>query len=320
MKQLKAIDLFKVFAALLVVAAHARPIHSYELSCLYRLAVPFFFTVYSFLYFTKKVEFKKYAKRIMQLYAVWFVIEIGVVYSRFFSGTPFSTAIFNFTKALLFTNTFWESWYLIASVEAVGLCVLLSKKLNNWILMAVGILLYIPSLCASSYYGNLPQQVAEVIDSVSFIIPLTNSFIVAFLYIVLGKIIAERDFDTSLKTLLPMELLAVFLWACEIHTQEPFARSYRSFVMLPFVVFLLVLILKNDRFSKLPISKDTCRYFRISSTLVYLLHVIFISLISHFLGLQRSLASYALVILCSFSFSFGIIYFSKKYPILKHLY
>lgn len=320
MKQLKAIDIFKVFAALLVVAAHVRPVDSYELSCIYRVAVPFFFMVSSFLYFTQKVKFKKYAKRIMQLYAVWFVIEIGVVYSRFFCDTPLSTAIFNFTKALLFTNTFWESWYLIASVEAVGLCVLLSKKVNNWGLLIVGILLYIPSLLASSYYGNMSQRTQNILDTVSFIIPLTNSFLVAFIYIVLGKIIAERDFHLSLKELLPLGAIALFLWGCEIHFQEPFARSYRSFIMLPFVVFFLVLILKHDSFSKLPFSKDTCRYLRISSTLVYLSHVIFIYLISHLTGLHHSLTSYALVILCSFSFSFCIIYFSKKYPILKHLY
>lgn len=42
MNQLKSLDLFKFIAALMVVAIHAYPIHSYYAVCSYRIAVPFF--------------------------------------------------------------------------------------------------------------------------------------------------------------------------------------------------------------------------------------------------------------------------------------
>ena len=83
----KVLDVAKFLACLLIVARHAHPLGNSGMGadCIQMLtnAVPFFFVASSFLFWFKKGSFKKYVKRLTQLYAVWFVIELPLVYQRF---------------------------------------------------------------------------------------------------------------------------------------------------------------------------------------------------------------------------------------------
>ena len=191
MEQYKALDIGKFLAAFVVIAIHAHPVTSEFAKSLYAIAVPFFFIVSSFLFFKRQANYLNFAKRIGILYLVWFVIGISIVYARFFKGEAFGDGLASFFHALLLTNTFPASWYLIASIEAIGLCVLLSRKLGNKGLLLVGVLLYIPTLLFSTYYGNLPPDWQVAMSKLYGIVPVTNSFVIAFIYVVLGKIVAE---------------------------------------------------------------------------------------------------------------------------------
>ncbi len=107
MEQYKSLDIAKFIAAFLIIAIHVDPVDNYAMRCLYSVAVPYFFMVSSFLFFRRKADFCKYARRIGALYLVWMVFEVGVVYARFFQGVPFFTGLYKFLHALLLTNTFW---------------------------------------------------------------------------------------------------------------------------------------------------------------------------------------------------------------------
>ena len=141
-----SIDLFKFLAAILVVAIHAMPFASnddlnYYFTCFCRIAVPYFFIATSFFFFSKEQpDIKKYTKRLVLLYVAWFVIELPFVYKRFFVDYDYSlpSQLFNFFRCLVFSNTWFASWFIMASILSVNIIYYLSRRLNNKQLLLMG--------------------------------------------------------------------------------------------------------------------------------------------------------------------------------------
>ncbi len=93
-KNLASVDLFKLIAAIMVVAMHSHAFIQnanldYWLTCLCRIGVPFFFVVGSYFYFKSNKPISKYIKRLLILYIAWFIIEIPLIYEQFFVGVSF---------------------------------------------------------------------------------------------------------------------------------------------------------------------------------------------------------------------------------------
>lgn len=138
-KSYNSIDLFKFIAAILVVAIHTHPFGEnpdvdYYFTCFCRIAVPFFFITTSFFFFRKaKPDIKAYTKRLSILYLLWFIIELPLVYYRFFVAFdhPLPIQILNLFRSLFFSNTWAASWYIMASIIAVNIVYFLSRKINN---------------------------------------------------------------------------------------------------------------------------------------------------------------------------------------------
>ena len=319
-KQYKALDIAKFIMAFFIIAIHADPVNSEVMRCIYTVAVPFFFSVSSFLFFRCQNSFLKYTRRIGLLYLIWLFIEAGVVYSRFFQNAPFGMGMLKFLHALVLTNTFWESWYLVASIEAMGLCVWLSRWMNNIVLFFLGILLYIPPLLYSAYYGNIPADGQVFLSKLYTMLPITNCFIIAFIFIVIGKIIAEERRTLSLWEGIIFISIAMFLWLVEINYQIPHLHAHKAFIMLPLIVALLLIILKDRRFNSIPLGEVTCKLMRNSSTLIYLSHPLFISLIARLTNLRNTPISYVLVAFCSCVFAIMVVRASKYWRFLRMLY
>ena len=120
-----SVDLFKLIAAILVVCIHTHPLCNYEeadyfLTCFCRIAVPFFFCFSSFIFYYKKSHsILSYVKRMLKLYCVWFIVELPFIYFRFFYDQPISIASIKFIRGLLIHNTFYASWFITASWQAM---------------------------------------------------------------------------------------------------------------------------------------------------------------------------------------------------------
>lgn len=253
--QYKSLDFFRFIAALLVVAIHTQFLCEYEVGyyvrCYCRIAVPFFFVCTSFLFWRKRGSISKYTRRILLLYIVWLVIYSPYVYKTFFvSRGNLLGGILGFTHGLLFHNTFHASWYLMASVLAMNLVFYLSRYISNAGLLVIGILLYFTSLLSCSYHG--------LVDYLGFIpafsiyeklfVP-SNSFIIAFVYIVIGKILSEGSIMSIQKSLLG-SILSFILLGFEVYLTKGITRLTDAFILLPiFVFFFFQLLLNiNDEF------------------------------------------------------------------------
>lgn len=329
-----SIDLFKFLAAILVVAIHAIPFAydddlNYYFTCFCRIAVPYFFIATSFFFFSKeKPDIKKYTKRLALLYAAWFVIELPFVYNRFFVDYdhPLPSQLFNFFRCLVFSNTWFASWFIMASILSVNIIYILSRRLNNKQLLLIGWGGYSISLACSSYSGVLDIFLNDSFTYYhaafsSFFMP-ANSFVVALIYIVIGKIIAENlhrtgdiHFNKSLNLMLL--LLVGILGLLEVHFLRWSVVINDAFLFLPFFTTLsFVLVLHME----VNLSASVSRLLRSMSILVYILHPIFISINHKLFDLDSGLKLFFVTLFESIAVAGLIIGLSSKLQMLKKLY
>lgn len=142
-RNINSLDIAKFVAAILVVAIHANPFRGVANTVIIegfaRLAVPFFFIASAYLFFRRNPDAKAlrhFARRICLLYGFWFVFNLPhyCVYR-----TPDSVT--TFIHDLLLGSTFGASWFLTALLEGTILIWLLSKKVNDWLLLIAGSLI-----------------------------------------------------------------------------------------------------------------------------------------------------------------------------------
>lgn len=263
-KVYESIDLFKFIAAILVVAIHSKPFvyddsMNYFFTCFCRIAVPYFFICSSFLFFSKeKPDIKKYSKRLISLYIAWFIIELPFVYQRFFVDYehPFFSQMFNFIRSLVFNNTWYASWFIMACIISTNIIYYLSHRLNNKQLLLLGWGGYFFSLLCSSYSGMLDLLLDDNIKyyhvAISFFFMPANSFIIALIYVVLGKIIAE-DIQNNKQLCInrKINVILLFLFAVlgivEVHFIRWSVVISDAFLFLPFFIVLTFLLILRTR-------------------------------------------------------------------------
>ena len=197
-----AVDAFKFIAAIMVVMIHTSPFIEfgyldYYISCLCRIAVPFFFTFSSFIFYKKKKGITDYVKRMLVLYACWFVIELPFIINDFFivPDRPFVEKLLIFLRGLFINSTFPASWFITASWQGMLLVYFLSKKVGWKGLLVIGILCYCSSLPGTMYYELISGTPLYKPYWYGFNIILcpANSFITAIPFIVFGKYLATHE-------------------------------------------------------------------------------------------------------------------------------
>lgn len=329
-----SIDFAKFFAAIMVVAIHSRPFVSNEMvdyffTSFLRTAVPFFFVATGFFFFLKvKPDIFKYTKRLALLYVLWFFIEIYFVYQRFFVNYDHSLPLqlFNFFRSLLFSNTWYASWFIMACIIAVNIICFLSRKLNNKQLLLVGFGTYFISLFCSSYSGVLDLILSERLRyyhaAFSYFFMPANSFIVALVYIAIGKFIAEdmiREKKYSISK--PMNVfwgvIVMFVGCIEVLLIRWSVVINDAYLFLPFFAFFVFVLLLR---SEVNIPSRWARTLRFMSILIYILHSIFLSVNSALFGLESGMAMFGVTLSESVVCAYLIVKLSGKIPVLKKLY
>lgn len=282
MQNYKSVDVFKFLAAILVMALHTQIFYGNETLCYYtrcfcRIAVPFFFCISSYLFWVKKTSLKKYAKRILTLYLVWFIIELPyVIQSHFINDRSISINLLLFVRDLLFHNTFHASWYLMSSVIGMTIIVLLSKHHSTRKISFISIMFFICSLLSTSYHGLIDNTYfGSLYKYIDFVFVPSNSFFVSLVYISIGKGIAEGTFKCSKQTAFVCLFISLLVWTIEVVFSRSITRLTDAFIMLPFVTFFLV---KSLFYINIKISETISNYLRKSSILIYLLHYVLLDL------------------------------------------
>ena len=282
----RLIDLLKLVLAILVVGIHTTPM-GFGCRPLFRVGVPLFFMISSYLFFLKqgtcatalerRKKLVRSVRRIMKLYLFWFVILLPVTLRiRFFSKQQDFDIWVDGVQRFFFDSTFLGSWYLMALVIGIATVWFLNEKRVHdiWIL-ALGVLMYV-LCCMTSVYrplvANIPWLAQVLIPFETAIVCPHNSFAAGILFVATGKLLAQRSFHIPNAVLIVMTLVLIVL----LYGEHFFVKSLCEvtsddcYLMLPpLCLCLLVLVGQN---TKLKLNFDT-RPLRACSTIVYCSHI-----------------------------------------------
>ena len=211
-KNLDAADVLKYVLSILIVSTHTSLFEGY-ITPLVRLAVPAFFMISGYFFFSKinkcnsEAEQTAYLKKSVThnliLYLFWFIVLLPLtLYIRGYHTMGIVQGTVHLVRDFLFGSTFQSSWYITALITGFTIVLFLSRKLPQWALVLIGVVCYIPSLLSSNYEfviqsSDTLRAVGESLSQV-FLLPCRN-FSVSILYIAIGKYLAEKNYDGKTK-------------------------------------------------------------------------------------------------------------------------
>ncbi len=248
-------DILKFIMSVFVVATHSG-LFAPHLTPLVRLAVPVFFVLSGYFFFSKinflhdlgdkKAYLKKSVKHNLQLYAFWFVVLSPLTfYIRDYFGGGVIKGVLSLLHNFLLGSTFQASWYITALIIGTIILFFMSQRCNNFTLIVIGISFYIPALLSSNYlfiFGT-NETAYEIYTAFTDIILLPcRNFFAGIIYLALGKILAEKGESAHTKKdglitlvcflILIVEYLALYFGRVQIKDTD-------CFIMLPLTAYFL---------------------------------------------------------------------------------
>ena len=291
----KRFDFLKIILAILVVAIHTTPTNFILIPVL-RLAVPIFFIMTSYFFFSKQkrlnsLKEKKHAllvliRRFLYLYLFWFIVLLPVtIVVRKWYISPGINTIFEILRNFLFGSTFRASWFLMASLLNIIFVWFVSNKIGNYILLFLGFALYYICCLFSNYYNIIGNSHILYIYHIyaQYIAAPYNSFPVALVFVMFGKILSEKSFFVQQRYLFMLILISLSLLFTEYYVIQHFNLSYEddSFLFLiPASLYIFMFIGQCQWSCK----RDT-HNIRKASTVIYCCHCSYATIIYHLLFL-----------------------------------
>ncbi len=316
-KQLGALDVFKMIAALLVVAVHTSPLTSINEGAdfiftrgIARVGVPFFAMVSGYFFFTKikdKQKVTSFIARLIALYIVSMIIYVPLgMYAGVYEGT-------NIVRLLLFDGVFYHLWYFPAMVLCILIVHGLCKVCSIEKVLGISAILYMIGLFGDSYYGviqNIPL-LSQIYDFNFIIFEYTRNglyflpfFFTLGMYLYAHTKVAKK---TAL-TLSVVSLVGMCVEAQVLHTLEWQRHDSMYICLIPTMYFFFSYLLS--------IRMSPLKNIREMTTWVYILHPLCIVLIrgaSQAIGLEsifvyNSVIHYICVCIASLTMAFVIGY------------
>lgn len=254
-KNLDSADVLKYVLSILIVATHTSFFEGY-LTPLVRLAVPAFFMISGYFFFSKinscdsKAQKKEYLKKSikhnLKLYLFWFILLLPLtLYIRRYHTMGFFSGILHLIRDFLFGSTFQSSWYIVALITGFTIVLFLSDKISQSAIVIIGVILYIPSLLSSNYEFILESfdglRIAGEHLSKVFLLPCRN-FSVSILYIAIGKYLAEKNYEGKTKQYTITFLLsfsALVLEFLVLNFSKVRIQDTDCYIALPFAAYYL---------------------------------------------------------------------------------
>ena len=250
----KRFDALKIVLAVFIVVIHTTPVN-FILRPIFRLAVPLFFIMTSYFFFLKQKQLNsneekktgllKFVKRYLILYLFWFIVllPITVIVRKWYiidNGT-----FIRVLQCFLFGSTFRASWFLMASLLSVIFVWCVSKKISNSCLIGLGLFFYIFCCLFSNYYDMISNDVLIDIYKKYVLVfkrPY-NSFPVAMLFVVVGKLFAENSVIVSNKKILLFLLASILALYAEFYLVQNYSHVTNDdcfFSLIPFSILLFI--------------------------------------------------------------------------------
>lgn len=315
-KAYTGIDIFRIAAAVMVIAIHTYPLASYGESADYlfthvlcRLAVPFFFTASGFFLFRMGTydgkTVARFLKKTAVLYFFAIVLYIPVnIYTGYFKTKPLLPSLI---RDLLFDGTFYHLWYLPAALLGAGLAWLLIKRIGMKGAIATALVLYVVGLFGDSYYGLAEKlPIAEGLYSNLFLVSgyTRNGIFFAPVFFILGSALRQTAFTLPVKRALPALCGSLLLLLGEglLLRKYGLQRHDSMYFMLVPCIYFLFCCLK-------PIRGRRCKTCAEISLFVYILHplgILLVRMLGKFTDTEQFLIYNSLVhFLLTTAVSFG---------------
>ena len=299
----------------------------YFLTTIFRVAVPFFFVFSSYVFFSKNSSISKYVKRLLMLEVAWTILESPFIAYTYFvaSGNSFFISFLNLIKGMLFGETYLGSWFIHASWMGMVVVYWLSKS-PKYLQMSLSILFFVLALLDTSYqYVVINVGLSEVWSSLNKVIYPSESFMVAYPYMLIGKCIADSHSEQCRRVFywLPLSSILLLVEAlvcrhlCGSTIEYILNPRFEVFLCLPLVAYFLV---KLSLSLQTPINIEVSKYLRNMSILMYLSHRLLMIFIFK-AGIEaEGVIFFLMTILASSLFSWSLIKLSNKLPFLKYLF
>lgn len=337
-KSYDSFDLFKFIASIMIMMVHTSFLGQSRFHLLHpwcRVAIPVFFMISSFLFFSKYDSLPreeqnsylwKFVKRDLILYLFWFIVYLPftIIYRDYLhKGIAF------FVGSILVGSSFPASWYLIALAIGIIIVAKLNKGIGRWLVPAAAVILYI--FCLGQYtYRPLADRIGFLSKIYSATeIRYANSFVVAPIWIWFGRLfVTKKD---GLRAVSMKKVLAAFAFSLVLLWIEHHLLYNRGWFTDHNDVYLLCLVSGPLFFwviLKLDIHISCAKFLRCMSTLIYCIHATFIEFLRVYIVMPK-LGEYELPwsLLCffataAFSLLVGwlILKYSEKIKILKYAY
>lgn len=258
-KHYNAIDILKLVLSVFVMVIHSG-IDKTVLSPLLRTAVPLFFIISSYFFFSKtatlteksekRSALMRLVKRNLSLYLLWAIVQLPVfLYVNGYFHDLFEFGWLNVLKEIVLGNAFTGSWFILALVIGVVVVYWLSRKISAAWLVMLTLPLYI-LCCLTTNYGNAFGADSIVTAFANGYHVFTGwhfhtSVPIALFWVSLGRFIAEKNIEWKNKTLVWLCVIFGALLALERVFVVTFALSVVDdcyFMLVPFcfVAFLAV--------------------------------------------------------------------------------
>lgn len=322
------IDLFRVIAAILIIAIHTSPFGSYSTwtdfvltRVIARIAVPFFFMTSGFFlisryqYSTKKLGM--FVKKIVWIYGAAIVLYIPInIYNGYFQA---ENLLPNIIKDIVFDGTMYHLWYLPASLIGGGIAWYLVRKLEYNKAFTVAAVLYFVGLFGDSYYGIIESNtVLNGFYTLLFQVSdyTRNGIFFAPIFFVLGGWIADSKIHFSqimawiLFGLMMLLMLVEGLILHQFHLQR---HDSMYFFLVPCMYFLFqaLLYFRGKRHV----------WMRDISLLIYMIHpliIVLVRLVAKVLHIQtllieNSAIHFLVVVLMSIMFSVAVVALWRRF-------
>ena len=322
------VDYLKFALSFLVVIIHS--IKPDFLSPILRCAVPLFFILSSYFFFSKYdllIDIKEkrkclynYIRRIFKLYLFWLIILLPFTIDY---RNWYEVNIWNIVRSFCFSSTFPASWYIMASIIGMLLIVLMDKFLNHKIIIIICLASYL-FCCATSNYGNLIipywDNIYELYEY-CFTVPY-NSFPVSLIWIYLGMFMSRNRYTFKKNDFKNVCLFvgSLFLLYIEYYLIKKFNLSKTDdcyIFLLPTCYFFLMFI------GRMKILAKPNLFLRKTSTIIYCTHIPLMHMLMHIFIVLNVTIKYwivLLIILSGILVSFLITKLEPKIKFLRYSY
>ena len=336
-KSYDSFDLFKFLAAIMVMLVHTRFLGDSRFHWLHpwcRIAIPVFFMISSFLFFSKYDSIPdekknsylwKFVKRDLILYLFWFIVFLPFTYVyRDYAHKGLQMVL----GTIFLGSSFPASWYLMALAIGIIIVAKLDKGIGRFIVPVVSLLFFL--VCLGQYTW---RPVADQLGlSKIYVIPdlrFANNFFVAPIWIWTGRMFVKHK-DKLLSVSMKIVTAAFVLSLVPLWLEHNYLYQHGLFTMNN-DVYLFVLLSGPLFFwfiLRLDIHVANAKTLRCMSTLIYCIHATFIEFLRVYVILPKfgeyelpwSLVGFFATLVFSLLVGWLILKYSEKWKILKYAY